>query len=125
MANQYLTLSQRFSFDAAHSLAREIETESSQGLHGQTYHAEVSVHGPIDPRTGMVADVALLRAQIEVVRKQLDDRLLDEVAGLGIPTLENLCLFIAQALSSLRPSQIRVWREAAGDECCLRFDTRP
>lgn len=34
-------LSQRFFFDAAHTLHREIESDGSHRIHGHTYHAEV------------------------------------------------------------------------------------
>ncbi|MBT2326538.1 6-carboxytetrahydropterin synthase [Variovorax paradoxus] len=116
-----LTVSQRFFFDAAHTLRREIEAESSRRIHGHTYHAEVAVRGPVDPATGMVVDLGILRTRLQAVREQLDHHLLDEVPGLGIPTLENLCLFIADALAGMRPppSRVRVWRDALGDECVL------
>lgn len=116
------TISQRFYFDAAHTLRREIEAEGSRRVHGHTYHAEVSLSGPRDPATGMVQDLGLLRRGLEVVREQLDHHMLDDVPGLGIPTLENLCLFIAQALpADLRASvsRVRVWRDALGDSCTL------
>ena len=123
MAIAQLTLSQRFFFDAAHTLRREIESEGSRRIHGHTYHAEVSVSGPLDPATGMVIDLGLLRERLQAVREHLDHHLLDDVPGLGIPTLENLCLFISHALADLRPppSQVRVWRDALGDECLLEL----
>jgi 6-pyruvoyltetrahydropterin/6-carboxytetrahydropterin synthase len=57
------------------------------------------------------------------VRARLDHHLLDDVPGLGIPTLENLCLFICRALADLQPppSRVRVWRDALGDECLLEL----
>jgi len=123
MPTPQLTLSQRFFFDAAHTLRREIESEGSRRIHGHTYHAEVSVRGPLDPATGMVIDLGLLRERLQAVRAQLDHHLLDDVPGLGIPTLENLCLFISRALADLRPqpSRVRVWRDALGDECLLEL----
>ena len=123
MPTPQFTLSQRFFFDAAHTLRREIESEGSRRIHGHTYQAEVSVRGPLDPATGMVIDLGLLRERLQAVRVQLDHHLLDEVPGLGIPTLENLCLFISRALADLRPqpSQVRVWRDALGDECLLEL----
>ncbi|CAN7277525.1 6-pyruvoyl tetrahydrobiopterin synthase [Acidovorax sp. Leaf76] len=116
------TISQRFFFDAAHTLRREIEAEGSRRVHGHTYHAEVSLSGPRDPATGMVLDLGLLRQGLAVVREQLDHHLLDDVPGLGTPTLENLCVFIAAALpADLQPrvSRVRVWRDALGDSCTL------
>ena len=115
-------ISQRFFFEAAHTLQREVETHGSARVHGHTYQAEVSVKGEPDARTGMVMDIALLRARIEAVRAQLDHHLLDEVAGLGVPTLENLCSYIAGQLSTCPGlSCVRVWRDSTGDSCTLRL----
>jgi 6-pyruvoyltetrahydropterin/6-carboxytetrahydropterin synthase len=115
------TVSQRFFFDAAHTLQREIEAEGSRRIHGHTYHAQVSISGPRDPSTGMVIDIGHLRMRLATLREQLDHHLLDEVPQLGTPTLENLCIYIANALSDMRPavSQVRVWRDALGDACTL------
>jgi 6-pyruvoyltetrahydropterin/6-carboxytetrahydropterin synthase len=116
-----LTISQRFYFDAAHTLQREIETAGSRRIHGHTYHAEVSVTGPRDPVNEMVLDLGFLRQRLEGVREQLDHHLLDEVPDLGTPTLENLCMFIAAQLADIRPrvNRVRVWRDAIGDACAL------
>ena len=115
------TVSQRFFFDAAHTLNREIETEGSRRIHGHTYHAEVFLSGPRDPLTGMVIDLGLLRQGLSDVRERLDHHLLDEVPDLGAPTLENLCLFIAHALPGMGPllARVRVWRDGVGDACTL------
>lgn len=116
-------VSQRFFFDAAHTLQREIETDSSARIHGHTYHAEVTLAGVPDPQTGMVVDLGQVRAHIAVLRERLDHRLLDEVPGLGVPTLENLCRFIADGMAVYAPvlSAVRVWRESTGDACVLRL----
>ncbi len=115
-------ISQRFFFEAAHTLQREVETPGSARVHGHTYQAEVSVRGEPDGRTGMVMDIALLRSRIEAIRAQLDHHMLDEVAGLGVPTLENLCSYIAGQLSTCPGlSAVRVWRDSAGDSCTLRI----
>lgn len=117
------TVSQRFFFDAAHTLNREIETEGSRRIHGHTYHAEVWLAGPRDPKTGMVIDLGHLRQRLGEVRERLDHHMLDEVPDLGAPTLENLCLFIANALPDLGPqlTRVRVWRDAVGDACTLEL----
>jgi 6-pyruvoyltetrahydropterin/6-carboxytetrahydropterin synthase len=115
-------LTQRFFFDAAHTLRREVEREGSRRLHGHTYHAEVTVTGTPDPESGMVVDLGIVRERIAAVRERLDHRLLDEVPGLGKPTLENLCAFIARHINGLPwpISSVRVWRDGAGDGCLLR-----
>jgi 6-pyruvoyltetrahydropterin/6-carboxytetrahydropterin synthase len=116
-------LTQRFYFEAAHTLQRQVDVEPSRRIHGHTYLAEVAVAGTPDPVTGMVVDLAHLRRAIETLRDQLDHRLLDEVPGLGPATLENLCTFIARALGAggWNLAQVVVRREASGDACCLRL----
>jgi 6-pyruvoyltetrahydropterin/6-carboxytetrahydropterin synthase len=115
-------ISQRFFFDAAHTLRREIEAEGSRRVHGHTYYAEVFVRGEPQGKSGMVMDLGFIRREVEILREQLDHHFLDEVAGLGIPTLENLCAFIWKALKPQVPglSAVMVERHAIGDKCVYR-----
>ena len=119
-------LTQRFFFEAAHTLRREVDTEPSRRFHGHTYIAEVTVVGLPNPDTGMVVDLGHLRVAIETVRGRLDHHLLDEVEGIGHPTLENLCAYIWRGLTDTRwqLDHVVVKREASGDACCLRESRR-
>jgi 6-pyruvoyltetrahydropterin/6-carboxytetrahydropterin synthase len=114
-------LTQRFFFEAAHTLDREVGAEGSRRIHGHTYHAELAVAGSPDPVTGMVVDLGHLRALIERVRERLDHRMLNDVEGLGAPTLENLCAYLWRqfAAEGCVPRRVVVRREAMGDACCL------
>ena len=116
-------LSQRFYFEAAHTLARAVDAEPSQRIHGHTYMAEVTVRGEPDPETLMVMDLGFLRRHLDRLREQLDHRFLDEVADLRRPTLEGLCHYIVDHLRPVIPglAQVSVWREASGDRCTLRL----
>ncbi|HPB23863.1 MAG TPA: 6-carboxytetrahydropterin synthase, partial [Novosphingobium sp.] len=58
-------LSKQFRFDAAHTLERSIDTESSRRIHGHSYRAEVTVRGRPDPATGMIVDLGLLERSME------------------------------------------------------------
>ncbi len=117
--NNSFEVCQRFYFDAAHSLKREIEAEGSRRIHGHTYQAEVAVRGELDTKTGMVMDIGLIRIEVAKVRELLDHHLLDEVPNLGIPTLENLCIYIEKNMrdNGLQLSRVSVWRESLGDRC--------
>jgi 6-pyruvoyltetrahydropterin/6-carboxytetrahydropterin synthase len=117
-------LSQTFSFDAAHTLKRQVSPDEALGsrrIHGHTYTAEVYVQGERQPESGMVVDLAVLREVIASVRGELDHHFLDEVSGLGAPTLENLCVFIMARVKQQIPqvSAVAVSR-AAGDRCLYR-----
>ena len=116
-------LSQRFYFEAAHTLHRTIETEGSLRIHGHTYHGEITNAGSPDPASGMMMDLAYLRQEVNKVRDLLDHRFLDEVQGIGPATLENLCLFIYNQLKTSLPhiAQVVVERPASGDRCCLKI----
>ena len=113
-------LSQRFDFEAAHTLDRTIEAVPSKRVHGHTYHAEVTLRGQPDPTTGMLMDLGYFRRVLADVRELLDHHLLNEVPGLDKPTLEGLCAFIAAQLRPTLPQMVavRVWR-ASGDACTL------
>jgi len=117
-------LSQRFYFEAAHTLHRSYETEGSLRIHGHTYEAEVTVSGTPDPNSGMIVDIALLRIEIDRVRAMLDHRFLDEVEGLGPVTLENLAVFIRDEMLATFPnlSAVMVERRVSGDRCVLRWN---
>lgn len=57
------------------------------------------------------------------MRYTISQRCFFDAAGLTPPTLENLCLFIANTLADLRPqlARVKVWREALGDACTLEL----
>lgn len=91
-------------------------------MHGHRYYTEVFVRGELQGKSGMVMDLGYIRREIEVLREQLDHRFLDEVEGLGIPTLGNLCAFIWKVLKPKVPglSAVMVERHAIGDKCVYR-----
>jgi len=118
-------LSQSFYFESAHTLRREVERNEADGsrrVHGHTYTAEVCVSGKAHRATGMVVDLAVLRAAIAAVREQLDHHFLDEVPGLDVPTLENLCVFIYKRVAAQVPgvASVSVARHSSGDRCVYR-----
>ena len=120
--NGVMQLSQSFYFEAAHTLERKVDTDSSRRIHGHTYDAEVTVRGVPCDGSGMVVDLAVLREAIAVTRDKLDHRFLDEVAGLDVPTLEGLCAFIATEMHGRFGAalvSVRVGRKASGDSCLL------
>ena len=119
-------ISQRFYFDAAHTLKRAIQNDSeaaaSRRVHGHTYHAEVFLRGQPQGKSGMVMDLGFVRVEVEALREKLDHHFLDEVAGVGIPTLENLCAYIWRELKPKLPTlcAVCVERHSIGDKCTYR-----
>ena len=121
-----MKLTQTFIFEAAHTLkARYIDVHTkmqSENIHGHTYTASISVRGEPD-ENGMVKDFGHFKWAIDAVKLQLDHKFLDNVEGLGRPTMENLCLYIANYLKSVKGlCEVTVERIASGDKCTLEIE---
>lgn len=120
-------LSKRFYFDAAHTLRRDIDTESSLRIHGHSYRAEVTIRGKPDAGSGMIVDLGLLERKLQEARDALDHRFLDEMNDLGPATMENLCAWIWKKLSEDigNLSRVSVFRDSSGDGCAYYGEDFP
>lgn len=112
-------ISKDFRFDAAHTLTRSIDAESSRRIHGHSYRAQVVVRGMPDPATGMIMDLGALDFAMSTARSGLDHRFLDEVPDLGPPTMENLAVWVWRTLEPHCTGLARViiHRDGSGESC--------
>ena len=115
-------LTQRFYFEAAHTLNRSYDAVGSKKIHGHTYEAEITINGTPDANTGMIVDIAQFRMEIERIRQLLDHQFLDDVADLGPATLESLSYFIFKKIQPALPNivSVMVERKVSGDRCVFR-----
>lgn len=120
-----LHLSRRYRFSASHRLHNpRLDASENQRLygkcanpygHGHNYVVEVTVSGPIDPATGMVANLADLDSFVEREVVEVFDHtyLNEQVAEFRdtVPTTENLCRDIYRRLrpfTKARLERIRI-----------------
>ena len=121
------TITRRVHFNAAHRLHNPAESDAwnratfgpcnNPNYHGHNYELEVTVEGEIDPRTGYVLDIAVLKDLVDRrVSSVLDHRNLNlDVPYFRdhIPSAENIAVFcweeIAPALPAGRVQRIRLW----------------
>jgi len=115
-----LSLTRRYDFAAAHRLhsARLSEQENQRIYgkcnnphgHGHNYALEVTITGPVDPATGMVANLADLDPFVErEVLAAFDQKNLnEEVAEFKtvVPTTENVCREIFRRLRSFPAARL-------------------
>jgi 6-pyruvoyltetrahydropterin/6-carboxytetrahydropterin synthase len=87
--------------------------------HGHNYTLEVTVHGDIDERTGMVIDLGELKQVVgETVVERFDhaDLNADPLFRGRVPTTENISLavwdLLAPKLGRDRLASVRVWEDA-------------
>ena len=107
-----LTLHRRYAFAASHRLhspqLSEDENWRAYGKcnnpygHGHNYVVEVTLRGPVDPATGMIANLADLDPFVQRhVLADFDHRYLNEEVDVfrsKVPTTENLCIEIYNRL---------------------------
>ncbi len=142
-------VTKRLRFSAAHRLHSPALGEAgsraaygkcaNSGGHGHDYVLDVTVEGEVDPATGMVVNVAALKALVrEKIVDAVDHRFLDRdvplLAGV-IPTMENLVVEFWKALEGAvapaRLARLRLgeteenWAEYEGPARCEPGATRP
>lgn len=112
----------RFGFDAAHYFGTYPEGHRYRGVHGHSFQVEAALEGEPDPRTGFVADFGELERACAGLRAALDHRLLNEIEGLGQPSLENLALWAWDRLAPSFPglARVTVRRDSCGQSCTYR-----
>jgi 6-pyruvoyltetrahydropterin/6-carboxytetrahydropterin synthase len=117
-------VTRRLHFAAAHRLGRAEWSDArnaevfgqcaNPNWHGHNYELDVTVAGPIDPETGYVLDLKVLRDLVEErVIDALDHRNLnldvDWLDGVN-PTTENLVVAIWDRLGGILPGKARLVR---------------
>ncbi|PPQ38452.1 6-carboxytetrahydropterin synthase QueD [Rhodoblastus acidophilus] len=98
-----MTITQAFTFEAAHRLPHVPETHRCRRLHGHSYRVELTLGGEVDPHTGFVVDFFDVEAAFAPVLATLDHHLLNEIEGLDNPTAENIALWIYRKVSPNLP----------------------
>jgi 6-pyruvoyltetrahydropterin/6-carboxytetrahydropterin synthase len=107
-----------FSIEAAHWLPNVPAGHKCGRLHGHSFHIQLHVSGPVDPKLGWVLDFADIKKAFKGIEDQIDHRCLNEVAGLENPTSENLCRWLWQKLKPELPTLSKiVVRETCTSGC--------
>ncbi len=118
MSKEIFNIWKEFRFDAAHQLdAGDRGDPRYRRVHGHSYQVEVWLRGPLTER-GWVVDMGDLECRIGVARDALDHHMLNEVEGLGIPTMENIAAFVWKQLGDLPQLQRVVVKRGQNGEGC-------
>lgn len=114
-----LEICHEFGFDAAHRFPRMPRGHRYRQVHGHSFRAAIALRGAPRPPQGFVADFARLEKACLALRHRLDHTLLNDLAGLKNPSLENLCLWIWQRLAPKFPglARVTVRRDSLGQSC--------
>ena len=118
MKRATIEITQQFGFDAAHYL-QDAPSGANRRMHGHSFYAEVTLAGEPDAEKGWVRDFGEVNAVLMSIRSELDHQLLNEIAGLGAPTLENLARHIFREAKARMPEvcRVRLSRPSSGQSC--------
>jgi len=108
-----------FTFEAAHFLPPLPAADPDGRLLGGSFVVRVTVEGEPGPETGMIVHFGALAAKLEGLKDKLDHRLLNEVVGLEIPTLERMAAWIWHELKPGLPglAEVHVSRPTCREGC--------
>jgi 6-pyruvoyltetrahydropterin/6-carboxytetrahydropterin synthase len=98
-----ITITQAFTFEAAHHLPHVPETHRCRRLHGHSYRVELQLAGELDPKTGFVADFFDVEKAFQPLLERLDHHLLNEIEGLENPTAELIAVWIFERVKPVLP----------------------
>ena len=131
MKKPVFEISQTFTFDSAHYLSdREGRPEYGR-MHGHSFVCEVTLGGTRLPGHDWLVDYATFEAALNEVKGTLDHQTLNDIAGLEIPTMENISAWISEKLSvwlntfkskdqKLEITQVKLMRPSIGQACAYR-----
>ncbi|MGV1014966.1 MAG: 6-pyruvoyl trahydropterin synthase family protein [Methyloceanibacter sp.] len=117
-----MRLYKEFHFEAAHFLPSAPAGHPNARVHGHSFRVRVTIHGDPDPRTGILVHLEDFEAALADVREALDHRLLNEVDGLAMPTLERIAIWLWDRLYNRLPglTEIEVGRDTCHEGAIYR-----
>ncbi|NQY97741.1 MAG: 6-pyruvoyl tetrahydropterin synthase family protein [Henriciella sp.] len=118
---QVFEITKAVNFEAAHYMSGKPEGHPYRNMHGHSFRLEATVAGTVQPGAEWVQDFSDLAAILTETANKLDHRLLNEVDGLSVPTLERIALWAANDLKPRLPGLKRVVlaRPSLDERCVL------
>ena len=111
-----------FHFEAAHFLPTAPAGHPNSRVHGHSFRVRVTVAGEPDQATGLVVHFEELEAALDDAREALDHRMLNEIEGLELPTLERISLWLWDRLHNRVPglAEVEIVRDSCHEGCVYR-----
>ena len=118
---QVFEITKAVSFEAAHFMGGKPEGHPYRNVHGHSFRLEATVAGTVQPGAEWVQDFSDLASLLAETAKKLDHRLLNEIDGLSVPTLERIAIWAANDLTPQLPGLKRIVlaRPSLDEQCVL------
>jgi 6-pyruvoyltetrahydropterin/6-carboxytetrahydropterin synthase len=111
-----------FTFEAAHYLPSAPPGHPNARIHGHSFRVRVEVAGEPDAQTGLIVHFDDFEDALRDAQKELDHNCLNDVEGIGAPTLENVAQWLWRRLDNRLPglAEITVARDTCREGCIYR-----
>lgn len=118
---QIFEITKAVSFEAAHYMDGKPEGHPYRNVHGHSFRLEATVAGTVQAGAEWVQDFSDLASILAETAKKLDHRLLNEIDGLSVPTLERIAIWAANDLKPQLPGLKRIVlaRPSLDEQCVL------
>ena len=116
-------VSKAVTFEAAHRLPGRGKDDTYGRVHGHSFRLDATISGRVQPGKLWVEDIAVLTDALSEIAGLLDHKLLNEVDGLDVPTLENIAVWVATRLGEQVNglSQVTISRPSLNETCTLKL----
>ena len=116
-------VSKAVTFEAAHRLPGRGKDDTYGRVHGHSFRLDATISGRVQPGKLWVEDIAVLTDALSEIAGLLDHKLLNEVDGLDVPTLENIAVWVAARLAGQVNglSQVTISRPSLNETCTLKL----
>lgn len=98
LSGQVFEITKSVRFEAAHFMSSSPEGHPYRNIHGHSFCLEATIAGCLDEDQDWVEDFSVFTDKLNEIAKRLDHKLLNEIDGLGVPSLERLCVWVANQL---------------------------
>ena len=91
-------ITKQFTFEAAHYFPNMPEGHIYRKIHGHSFVVEVTFYGKKTKNNQWVADFDELSNSLKEIKKKLDHKCINDIKAIGLPSLENIALWIAKQI---------------------------
>jgi 6-pyruvoyltetrahydropterin/6-carboxytetrahydropterin synthase len=116
-------ITKQFTFEAAHYFPNMPEGHIYKKIHGHSFVGEVTFYGKQKKDNQWVNDFGEINLSLEKIKKKLDHQCINNIKEIGLPTLENIAMWIGKQLkkeySNVR--SVKLSRPSCGEACVYKI----
>ena len=123
MLKPIITISQDFTFEAAHCMPKQTRFPGQTHVHGHSFTVKMELKGEASAEDGTIENFELVSAKFRELVMKLDHTMLNDIPGLENPTMENIGLWLLGHGLKIDPrlNSVTVGRPTLGQTCKIQL----